>query len=96
MSVEKKITVNGLEKRADLLVFDGAGQPQILVECKAAAVALNAAVFEQVAMYNSHFKLPFLVVTNGRQTQVIRIFGKEQRWDFLENLPNADELEKFQ
>ena len=33
MAIEKKIVINGLNKRFDLLVFDEFGKPHIIIEC---------------------------------------------------------------
>lgn len=65
ISVEKQITLNGLKKRFDLLIFDASGQPNIIVECKSPAVAITQATFDQIARYNMPLKAKFLMVTNG-------------------------------
>ena len=33
MAIEKKIVINGLNKRFDLLVYDEFGKPHIIIEC---------------------------------------------------------------
>lgn len=75
VALEKEITVNGLKKRFDLLVFDAAFQPWMLVECKAEKVQLSSAVLQQALRYNLSLPVPFLVITNGAQTRGWRNTG---------------------
>src|SRR5215510_6590239 len=51
VKVECLLRLNGLTKRADLVVHDRAGAPLALVECKAPGVRLTQAVFDQAARY---------------------------------------------
>lgn len=68
IALEKELLLNGLKKRFDLLVYDRAHEPWMLVECKASEVALSEAVLQQVLRYNITLPVPYLVVTNGNQT----------------------------
>ncbi len=65
IAVEKAITVNGLKRRYDVVVFDAAGKPWMVVECKAPGVHLSQAVIEQAGRYNKTLRAPILGVTNG-------------------------------
>lgn len=65
ISVEKAITVNGLAKRYDLVVFGADMKPQIVIECKAPEVEITQAVVEQAGRYNKTLRAPILGVTNG-------------------------------
>ena len=68
LNLEKEIVVNGLTKRFDIVVYNGDHQPWMLVECKAPDVKLSEEVLQQVLRYNLALPVPFLVITNGRQT----------------------------
>ncbi len=68
IAVEKKITVDGLEKRFDVLIFDKLGQPYLLVECKSFDIKINESVMHQISNYNQKLKCPFLLVSNGKDT----------------------------
>jgi hypothetical protein len=68
IAVEKEIILNGLKKRFDLLVYDKAHQPWILIECKAPDIPLDNAVLEQLLRYHMTVPVPYLVITNGKQT----------------------------
>lgn len=63
---EKKIVLNGLTKRIDLLVTEKA-QAKILIECKAPQIRLTQKTFEQTARYNSIIGAREIVLTNGLQ-----------------------------
>lgn len=63
---EKKILLNGLTKRIDLLITEKA-QPKILIECKAPQIKLTEKTFEQTARYNSIIGASEIVLTNGLQ-----------------------------
>ncbi|AZA54424.1 type I restriction enzyme HsdR N-terminal domain-containing protein [Chryseobacterium sp. G0201] len=63
---EKKIVLNGLTKRIDLLVTEKS-QPKILIECKAPSIKLTEKTFEQTARYNSIIRAKEIVLTNGLQ-----------------------------
>lgn len=61
---EKKIVLNGLTKRIDLMVTEKT-LPKILVECKAPQVKLTEKTFEQTARYNSIIGAEEIILTNG-------------------------------
>lgn len=61
---EKKVEMNGLTKRMDLLVTEKT-RPKILVECKAPSVKLTEKTFEQTARYNSILGAEQIILSNG-------------------------------
>lgn len=63
---EKKLTLNGLTKRIDLLITQKT-VPHILIECKAPHIALSEKTFEQVARYNSVMGAKEIILSNGIQ-----------------------------
>lgn len=62
--VEKKLIINKLIKRLDLLVTEKT-EPKILIECKAPHIKLTEKTFEQIARYNSVLKAEIIVLSNG-------------------------------
>ncbi|RME11406.1 MAG: type I restriction enzyme HsdR N-terminal domain-containing protein [Bacteroidetes bacterium] len=87
MAVEKMITVNGLKRRFDVLVYDPDTKPFLLVECKAPDVKITEAVFRQIAAYNLPLKVPYLLVTNGVVSYCCRMDYGEEDFNFVEALP---------
>ena len=87
LSVERQITVNGLTRRYDLVVFGNDGMPWLVIECKAPAVELTQAVVEQVGRYNKTLRAPYIAVSNGRQSIFFRIDFETEKIDYLTEIP---------
>jgi hypothetical protein len=65
MAVERKLKLGELTKRFDLLVFDKAARPWLMVECKAMGRPLDKSVLWQVLHYNVAIPVKYLIITNG-------------------------------
>ncbi len=65
MGVEKRIIVNGLVKRPDIIVFNRNAHPVLIAECKAPSVKLSEEVIDQIARYNMTLRADYLLITNG-------------------------------
>lgn len=67
MQVEGSISLNGMSKRCDIVVYDSNVRPLIIVECKKETVPLTQKVIDQACRYNLVLQVPFLCLTNGTQ-----------------------------
>ena len=67
IAVEKRMKLGELNKRFDLMVFDKAAQPWMLVECKAMEERLDSRVLWQVLRYNMATPVRYIVITNGEE-----------------------------
>lgn len=65
IALEKKIQLGDVKKRFDILVYNGAAKPWLMVECKSKDVQINKKVLSQVLNYNMAIPVPYLVITNG-------------------------------
>ena len=65
IATERKIKLGQLNKRFDLLVFDSAAQPWMIIECKATNVPLDKKVLWQILHYHMAMPVKYLVITNG-------------------------------
>ena len=88
INVEKVLKVNGLRKRYDVVVFNPDGSIFILIECKAPEIKIAQATFDQIARYNMTMKAQFLMVTNGLNHYFCQMDFENEKYTFLENLPN--------
>ena len=88
IGVEKKLTINNLTKRTDILVFNTKGLPHIIVECKAPSVPITQGSFDQIARYNLKLKADLLVVSNGLQHYVSKMDFENEKYIFLKNIPD--------
>ncbi|MEL0263455.1 MAG: type I restriction enzyme HsdR N-terminal domain-containing protein, partial [Flavobacteriaceae bacterium] len=87
LNVEKKIEVNGISKRYDIIVYSPQGTVLLLVECKAAKVEISQNTFDQIARYNRAAQSHFLMVTNGINHYFCDMTQSHSRYHFLEDLP---------
>ena len=67
IAVERRMKLGELNKRFDVLVFDSAAQPWMLVECKAMEEKLDSRVLWQVLRYNMATPVRYIVITNGAE-----------------------------
>lgn len=88
MSVEKKLVVYHIARRYDVVLYDRQAQPLLLAECKAPAIHLDQKVIDQAALYNIQLRVPYLMMTNGRQSLCCQIDFEQQRWAFLDEMPS--------
>ena len=90
VAVEYSVKVNGLDKRADAVVFGSEGQPLMIVECKAPTVTLTEAVLEQALRYHSALQPQYLLLTNGAVTYCYK--AENQALCPLDHLPDYAEM----
>ena len=88
MNVEKQIQVNQLTKRYDIVVYRSDGSIFLAVECKAPQVKITQQIFDQIARYNMTLKAENLMVTNGLHHIFYQIDYVNQKYVFLEELPD--------
>ena len=77
---------NGTVMIFDIVVFDRSGNPWLLVECKAPAVALTQKVFDQVFRYNLTLAAPYVAITNGVR-HFCGYMNQENDFCFLDDFP---------
>lgn len=86
MQVEGAITLNGMTRRCDIVVFGTDGAPQIIVECKRPDVAITQKVCDQACRYNTVLHVPYLLLTNGKHSVCVRVDWENGRLEQLGNL----------
>ena len=67
MGNEIAITLNGMNRRCDTVVYDKALKPRMIIEYKAPTVKITKEVFAQISRYNLILKVDYLIVSNGLQ-----------------------------
>ncbi len=92
VAMEHTITLNGLSKRADIVVHGNDAKPLLLVECKGQEIRMDQKVFEQAARYNLVFRVRFLLVTNGLTHYCCRVDPNTGTVDFLPKVPPFEEM----
>ena len=88
MNVERRIQVNHLIKRYDIVLYRSDGSIFLVVECKAPHVEITQEVFDQIARYNMTLKAENLMRTNGLKHIFYQINGEKKAYIFLKELPD--------
>jgi type I site-specific restriction endonuclease len=88
INVEKRIQLNGLTKRYDVVVFNTDGSIFLLVECKAPEIKISQHTFDQIARYNRALKADYLMVTNGLEHYFCQMDYENEKYHFLQDLPH--------
>lgn len=92
MSVEQSLKLNGMERRADIVVNNRAGKPAMIVECKAPDVKISEETFAQISRYNITLQVEYLLVTNGMQHYCCQIDLREKTYHFLQEIPDFQQF----
>jgi len=90
VAVEIGLKYNQLRKRADVLIYNKAGQPHLMIECKAPEVKISQDTFHQIAAYNMSFKVNYLVVTNGLDHFCCKMDYTSNSYQFLQMIPDFE------
>ncbi len=88
ISVEKKISINSLTKRYDIVVYKSTGELIILVECKSPKVKIGQDTFDQISRYNLALRCKYLMVTNGLSNFFCMVDFKHKQVKFINDLPH--------
>ncbi|RZN82915.1 MAG: type I restriction enzyme HsdR N-terminal domain-containing protein [Winogradskyella sp.] len=88
INVEKELTINGLKKRYDIVIFNPDGSIFLIVECKAPKITINQNTFDQIARYNLALNATYLMVTNGINHYYCQMDLEKEQYAFLKDIPN--------
>jgi hypothetical protein len=77
---EMALKYNDMNRRGDIVVLGDEGQAIMLIECKAPEINITKKTLHQIATYNSVFKVPLLVMTNGLDHHVLNFRDGEMKY----------------
>jgi hypothetical protein len=92
IAVEKSIKLNRMIRRPDIVIYDKTTKAKLIVECKAPSVKIIQNTVDQIVRYNMTLKVDYLVVTNGLSHYCIQINYKENKYNFINEIPDFKEL----
>lgn len=92
IAVEKQITVNGLKKRFDALVYNANLNPIALIEFKAPEISINQSTFDQASVYNHKLNVEYFIISNGIEHYCCKIDKTNMKYDFLAEIPNYKDM----
>lgn len=90
--IEASFRLHSMLRRADILIHDRAGEPVMIVECKAQQVKLSQEVFDQVINYNFNYGVRYLVVTNGNDHFAGKINREARTFVLLDQIPDYETI----
>lgn len=89
MKIEREVKGGHRTKRADLIIYNTSGKPQLLVECKAPNEKLDKETFFQLGRYNRFINAPLLLISNGMQHYCCRV-TENNEFNFLDEIPSHE------
>lgn len=94
LAVEYAVKVNGMDKRADAVIFGNDSRPLMIVECKAQRVKITDKVLDQAIRYHSALQPKFLMLFNGVDCRCFKSVGGTLA--AMDHLPNFDEMKSLE
>jgi hypothetical protein len=94
ISVEKKVLVNRLYRRTDIVAYAATLKPIMIAECKSPAVVLSQNAFDQTARYNMTLGVSYFIVTNGIDVHCCTVDLDNRTYVFLKEIPFYDQMER--
>ncbi len=91
-AIETGFVFQGMQCRADVLIYNKQGKALLMAECKAPEVKLKQTVFDQIGRYNTVVQADFLVVTNGLQHYCCQIDREKNTYQFLDAVPHYNTI----
>ena len=88
LNAEKQLKLNNTVKRYDIIIFNTDGSIFLIVECKAPTINITQNTFDQIARYNLALNADYLMVTNGLQHFYCQMDYKNERYVFLDAIPD--------
>jgi hypothetical protein len=64
----------------------------MIIEYKAPTIQLQQKTFDQISIYNLLLKVDYLIVSNGLQHYCCKMDYTAQRYIFLEDIPDYENL----
>ena len=95
MMNEALIKLNNMSRRCDTVVYNNRIEPLVIVEYKRPDVKIDQTVFDQIVRYNIVLRVDFLIVSNGLSHFCCKMNYENQTYDFLEAIPDYEELRKL-
>ena len=89
---EIQLTIGDKRLRCDTLLYNKQMQPQMIIEYKAPQIKLQQKTFNQISAYNLLLKVDYLIVSNGMQHICCKMDYANQKYYFLEDIPDYQNL----
>lgn len=92
MANEVGITLNGMNRRCDTVIYDKTLRPRAIIEYKAPTVKITKEVFAQISRYNLTLRVDYLIISNGLQHYCCKMNYEKQSFTFLSEIPEYSQI----
>lgn len=92
MANEIQLAIGNKKLRCDSVLYDRLLRPRMIIEYKAPTVSITQKVFDQITIYNMLLHVDYLVVSNGIKHYCCRMDYENQKYLFLEDIPDYQEI----
>ena len=92
MANEIKLAIGNKKLRCDSVLYDRSLKPRMIIEYKAPTVNITQKVFDQITIYNMLLHVDYLVVSNGIKHYCCRMDYDNQKYLFLEDIPDYQNI----
>ncbi len=93
ISVEKQLILNNTKRRTDLVVFNSALKPILIIECKAPEVEINQLTVNQALRYNLELNVASVFLSNGLNHVFLKL--DQNSPEILKEIPSYQNLLNF-
>ena len=88
MANEVSISLNGMSRRCDTVVYLRDLTPRVIIEYKRPDVNITQRVFSQICRYNLAMHVDYLIVSNGLEHYCCRMNYSQHTYEFLNEIPD--------
>jgi len=88
LAIEKQLSMNGMKKRCDAILYNRHALPILIIELKAPNVAITQSTFDQVAVYNAKLKVNYFMISNGIEHYCCKTNTETAQYEFFSEIPN--------
>ena len=92
MANEIQLAIGNKKLRCDSVLYGRTLKPRMIIEYKAPTVSITQKVFDQITIYNMLLHVDYLVVSNGIKHYCCRMDYANQKYLFLEDIPDYQNL----
>lgn len=87
IAIEKQLTINGMKKRCDAILYDEYKNPKLILEFKAPNISITQSTFDQVAVYNAKLKVNLFIISNGIEHFCCKVNIENAKYEYFAEIP---------
>ena len=93
ISIEKQLILNKTKRRTDVVVYNNALKPLMIIECKAPQIEIDQLTINQALRYNMELNVPAVYLSNGLKHIFLKL--EEGAPKVVKEIPNYSALLNF-